>query len=220
MPIAHAFEASINEPGREKIPSRGFQTKSGLKYFDLREGDIDVSPRYGQLVSFHYSGYYRAPSDDKLDLFDSSYMSEGKSPFLHKHGNGRLIRGIDEGLHTMKVGGKRRVIIPKSIGYTEIGLGPLPADPQNRKKLGNYIDFLDRDEGELIFDLELLLVADDENDQGYYEDEPVSQDDVRKLVLKSLQVTDKTLENIEKTTPNEKSVNKQSQVNPRGPSKI
>jgi len=216
-PSVHAVETR----GRDSsLPSRGFQTKSGLKYFELKEGDIDVSPRYGQLVSFHYSGYYRPSPDSKLDLFDSSYMSQDKTPFLHKHGNGRIIRGIDEGLHTMKVGGKRRVIIPKSIGYTELGLGPLPSDSQNRKKLGNYIDFLDKDAGELIFDLELLLVADDENDQGYYEDEPVSQDDVRKLVLKSLQLTDETLQNIEKTTPRGSKPNPESQNNPRGPSKI
>jgi len=216
---AHALDTSFGNDEKAIVPTRGFQTKSGLKYFDLKEGTVDVSPRYGQFVSFHYTGYYRARPDSKLDTFDSSYQSPDKIPFLHKHGNGRLIRGLDEGLHTMKVGGKRRIIVPKNIGYTEIGLGPLPSEPQNRKKLGNYIDFLDKDDGELIFDLELLAVADDENEQGFYDDEPVSQDDVRKLVLKSLQLNAETLAKMKETTPVEiLPSTKQSQDNPRGPS--
>jgi FKBP-type peptidyl-prolyl cis-trans isomerase len=90
-------------------PNKGFQTKTGLKYFDLLEGEKGMpSPRYGQLVSFHYTGYYRATPSSPLDAFDSTFSRQAKQSFLHKHGNGRVIRGIDEGLHTMKVGGKRR----------------------------------------------------------------------------------------------------------------
>ena len=77
-----------------------------------------------------------------------------------------MIRGIDEALHTMKVGGKRRVIIPKNIGYERFGMGPVPTEPSDRRKLGKLLDLLEVDKGELIFDLELVLVADDENDQG------------------------------------------------------
>ena len=86
----------------------------------------------------------------------------------------------------MRVGGKRRVIVPKNIGYERFGMGPVPTEPSDRRKLGKLLDLLEVDKGELIFDLELVLVADDENDQGYYEDEPVTQDEVRKLVLKSM----------------------------------
>lgn len=90
-------------------PNKGFQTKTGLKYFDLLVGEQgQPSPRYGQLVSFHYVGYYRATPSSPLDAFDSTFSRSEKQSFLHKHGNGRVIRGIDEGLHTMKVGGKRR----------------------------------------------------------------------------------------------------------------
>lgn len=169
------------------FPSKGYQTVSGLKYFDLKEGDINVSPLYGQLVSFHYTGYYRPAPGSPFELFDSSHLPAVKTPFLHKHGNGRVIRGIDEALHTMKVGGIRRAIIPKSLGYTDIGIGPVPSEPKYRKILGDRIDDVNVDKGELIFDLELLLVADDENDQGYYDDVAISQEDVRKIILKSLQ---------------------------------
>lgn len=59
-----------------------------------------------------------------------------------------------------------RVIIPKNIGYDKFGMGPVPTEPGDRRKLGKLLDLLEVDKGELIFDLELLMVADDENDQG------------------------------------------------------
>lgn len=107
-------------------PLRGFQTKSGLKYFDIIPGINNTSPEYGQLISFHYTGYFRPAGNGKLDTFDSSHIV--KTPFLQKHGNGRIIEGIEEAIHTMNVGGKRRVIIPKNLGYIDLGLGPLPVD--------------------------------------------------------------------------------------------
>lgn len=180
-------------------PEKGYQSKSGLRYFDLREGDIDISPKYGQLISFQYSGYYKSNKENsKLELFDSSYLHSTKTPFLQKHGNGRIIRGIDEGLHTMKVGGFRRIIVPKSIGYTDIGLGPLPDEPSNRRKLGGIIDLVEAGEGDMIFDLELLLVADDENDQGYYDDVAISQEEIRQMVVKTIESNRiKVIENTE-----------------------
>ena len=169
------------------FPSRGYQTKSGLKYFELNEGD-GASPRYGQLVSFHYTGYFRSDANSKLEIFDSSLLNYGKEPFLHKHGNGRVIRGIDEGLHTMKVGGKRRLIIPKSLGFTEIGVGPVPIEAGKRRRLSKLLDQVEADKGELVYDIELVMVAEDENDQGYYDDIPVSQEEVRELVRKAMSV--------------------------------
>jgi len=194
-------DAGVEKVGEETMPTRGFQTKSGLKMFDLREGTIGPSPRYGQLVTFHYTSYYKASPESPLDVIDSSYLTPGRQPFLHKHGNGRVVRGVDEALHTMKVGGKRRAIIPSSIGYTELGLGPLPIDGKRRRKLGDLIDLLIKDQGELYFDLELLLVADDENDQGYYDDQPVTQEEVRQLVLKSLGADKKMVDEMEISTP-------------------
>lgn len=161
--------------------AKGFQTKTGLKYFDIREG-TGKSPRYGELVTFQYILYYKAPDrDSSLELVDKS-----SEPYLQKHGNGRIVRGLDEGLHTMKEGGRRRVIVPKNIGYTDIGIGPLPMDHSNRRRLGDLIDILQADQGELIFDVELVQVKRDENDQGYYDDVPITQDEVRELVEKSL----------------------------------
>lgn len=193
LPLLATSVSAIEIP---PFPAKGYQTKSGLKYFDFQEGD-GVSPRYGELVTFFYTGYFRADPTAKLEAFDGSYLNYGKEPFLHKHGNGRVLRGIDEGLHTMKVGGKRRVIIPKTLGFTEFGMGPLPIDPGRRRRLGKLLDFVEADRGELVYDLELVMVAVDENDQGYYDDVPVTQEEVRSLVLKSLnpELIDKLIKN-------------------------
>lgn len=45
------------------------------------------------------------------------------------------IKGMEEGLHSMRVGGKRRIVIPQELGYTVQGLGPYPANPRNRDVL-------------------------------------------------------------------------------------
>ena len=103
-----AKEASVG--ASNLVGTRGFQTKSGLKYFDIKEG-TGLSPIYGQMISFRYTMYYRASPDVAPEIID-----ESKQPFLHKHGNGRIVRGLDEAIHTMKVGGSRRAVIPKSLG--------------------------------------------------------------------------------------------------------
>ena len=72
--------------------------------------------------------------------------------------------------------------------------------------MSKFLEYLDVDNGELVFDLELVMVADDENDQGYYEDEPVTQEDVRKLVLQSMNAEENAerMEKMFQTTPKEK----------------
>ena len=52
--------------------------------------------------------------------------------------------------------------------------------------MGDILDYVDRDLGQLIFDLQLIMVKDDENDQGYYDDVAVSQEEVRELAIKAL----------------------------------
>ena len=139
-----------------------FATPSGLKYFDIKEGE-GATPRYGQLLSIKYTGYVKLPNQDK-QKFDSS-------TFLIKHGNGRTVAGLDEGLHTMKAGGIRRLIVPPKLGYVESGLGPLPENPLARYKLSKLLDDMVAVRGgNFIFDVELKSFMDDEADQGYYED--------------------------------------------------
>lgn len=161
-------------------PEKGFQTKSGLRYFDLEEGK-GVSPRFGQIVSFQYTILYQAAPESPLELIESTLTDSTENAFLHKHGNGRVIRGVDEALHTMKIGGKRRVYVPKNMGYVDVALGPVPIKPGPRKRLDQVLDLIDEGKGRLVFDLELVAVIEDENDQGYYDDIPVSDEEMIRI---------------------------------------
>jgi peptidylprolyl isomerase len=91
-------------------------TASGLKYVDVVQG-TGASPQPGQTVSVHYKGTL-----ENGKQFDSSY-DQGK-PAEFQFGVGRLIKGWDEGLKTMKVGGKRKLIVPAKIGYGAQGSPP------------------------------------------------------------------------------------------------
>ena len=99
------------------LPPLGAQitTESGLKYIDLVTGE-GPSPRPGQMVTVDYTGTLE---DGKK--FDSSLDRD--EPFTFQIGVGRVIKGWDEGVMTMKVGGKRKLIIPAHLGYGERGAG-------------------------------------------------------------------------------------------------
>ncbi|QYZ66624.1 MAG: peptidylprolyl isomerase [Gammaproteobacteria bacterium (ex Lamellibrachia satsuma)] len=108
-------------------------TDSGLKYDDLVEGDGEVAAA-GQTVSVHYTGWLTDGSK-----FDSSV--DRNEPFSFSLGRGMVIRGWDEGVAGMKVGGKRKLTIPAQLGYGAAGAGGVI--PPNAT---------------LVFDVELLSV--------------------------------------------------------------
>jgi peptidylprolyl isomerase len=89
-------------------------TASGLKYIDEVVGTGD-NPRPGQNVTVHYTGTL-----ENGTKFDSSV----DRPFPFRIGTGSVIKGWDEGVMTMKVGGKRRLIIPARLGYGAAGYPP------------------------------------------------------------------------------------------------
>jgi peptidylprolyl isomerase len=109
-------------------------TPSGLKYLDEVVGTGE-SPRIGQNVTTHYTGTL-----ENGTKFDSS-VDRGQ-PFTFQIGVGRVIKGWDEGVMTMKVGGRRRLIIPANLGYGAAGRPPtIPPDAT------------------IIFEVELLSVS-------------------------------------------------------------
>jgi FKBP-type peptidyl-prolyl cis-trans isomerase FkpA len=93
----------------------------------------------GQTVTVHYTGWLYSPKSPKGRgaRFDSSV---GTEPFTFPLGAGAVIPGWDQGVAGMKVGGKRTLIIPSSLGYGARGAGPIPPNAN------------------LIFDVELLDV--------------------------------------------------------------
>mmetsp|Transcript_2061 Transcript_2061/g.2806 ORF Transcript_2061/g.2806 Transcript_2061/m.2806 type:complete len:326 (+) Transcript_2061:386-1363(+) len=161
-----------------------YTTKSGLRYIELKEGN-GPSPKYGNLVSISYKAFIKLPESSKLSKNSNLQEYDTDNAYLIKHGNGRIIPGLDEGLHTMKVGGKRRIIIPPKLGYVGPGvLGPLPESPYGRYKLNNLLDeMIAVRGGNVVFDVELKSVIVDEADQGYYEDDSISPEDFNTLRL-------------------------------------
>jgi len=108
-------------------------TSSGLQYVELAVGTGAVA-KTGQNVSVHYTGWL-----ENGNKFDSS-VDRGQ-PFSFPLGAGRVIKGWDEGVQGMQIGGKRKLIIPSHLGYGARGAGG--AIPPNAT---------------LIFEVELLGV--------------------------------------------------------------
>jgi len=95
------------------------KTPSGLEIIDTVVG-TGASPRTGQICVMHYTGWLYQ-NGTKGQKFDSS-VDRGQ-PFEFPIGTQRVIAGWDEGVATMKVGGKRTLIIPPALGYGARGAG-------------------------------------------------------------------------------------------------
>lgn len=118
--------------GPTKVTGEGTKTASGLQYWDIKEGTGPVAQE-GQTAKMHYTGWLTSGKK-----FDSSI---GGKPYGFKIGAGEVIKGWDEGVVGMKVGGKRQLRIPPSLAYGDKGYpGVIPPDST------------------LIFDVQLMSV--------------------------------------------------------------
>jgi FKBP-type peptidyl-prolyl cis-trans isomerase FkpA len=132
-PIVGMTAGAADNEKKEKI----IKTKSGLQYVDQKVGNGGTAKK-GDTVVVHYTGWLK---DGKK--FDSS--KDREKPFTFELGAGKVIKGWDEGVAGMKVGGKRKLIIPPELGYgdREVGDGLIPANST------------------LIFEVELLKIEKD-----------------------------------------------------------
>lgn len=123
---------NINSP--TKVTGEGVKTPSQLIYWDIRVGNGETA-KEGSRVRVHYTGWL---TNGKK--FDSSV--DAGQPFTFTIGNGEVIKGWEEGVSGMRVGGKRQLRIPPDLGYGAEGTpgGPIPPNAT------------------LIFDIQLLGV--------------------------------------------------------------
>ena len=120
-------------PASKPSPVTGNPTRSvtGLEYWDIQVGDGVVADR-GKIVFVHYTGWLLNGKQ-----FDTSI---GGKPIRFHLGNGEVIKGWDQGIKGMRVGGKRQLRIPPDLGYGQSGSSGIPGDST------------------LIFDVELVGV--------------------------------------------------------------
>ena len=122
-----------NTSAPTKVTGDAVKTASGLQYWDINIG-TGAEAKPGSLVTVHYTGWLTTGKK-----FDSS--ADAGKPFNFTIGRGQVIKGWDEGVAGMKVGGKRQLRIPADLAYGEKGYpGVIPANAT------------------LIFDVQLLSV--------------------------------------------------------------
>ncbi|NJN22343.1 MAG: FKBP-type peptidyl-prolyl cis-trans isomerase [Leptolyngbya sp. RL_3_1] len=135
LSLEEAVEESPAMPEEENATATEnfITTDSGLKYLEVVEG-TGAMPQRGQQVTVHYTGTLEDGTQ-----FDSS---RGRGPFTFTIGVGQVIKGWDEGVATMRVGGQRQLVIPPDLGYGARGAGRVI--PPNAT---------------LVFDVELLRIG-------------------------------------------------------------
>jgi peptidylprolyl isomerase len=135
LPGSSGAKSSSGASGPTKLADTDYETtSSGLKYHDLQIG-TGAAPKKGAKVTVHYTGWLTNGKS-----FDSS--KKRNKPFTFEIGKRKVIRGWDEGVMTMKIGGRRQLKVSSALGYGAVGSPPVI--PKNAT---------------LIFEVELLEVA-------------------------------------------------------------
>ena len=127
----------MDQSAMSQSAAKPVTTSSGLQIIDTKPG-TGAAPRTGQTVVVHYTGWLYA-NGAKGKKFDSSV--DRNEPFEFAVGAGRVIRGWDEGVGSMAIGGHRILVIPPALAYGDRDLGDIPPNST------------------LVFDVELLSAA-------------------------------------------------------------
>ena len=132
-PAHKPIQAVANTKAPTKVTGDGVKTDSGLQYWDIKAGSGDLA-QDGSHVRVHYTGWLTSGKK-----FDSTV--DANQPYEFTIGKNEVIKGWDEGVTGMKVGGKRQLRIPPELAYGEAGFKTIV--PPNAT---------------LIFDIQLLAV--------------------------------------------------------------
>jgi len=116
---AFAAVASLAITVEARAEEQMTKSLTGLQYKDTKVG-TGATPKIGQTAVVHYTGWLYN-NGEKGKKFDSS--RDRGEPFAFPLGQGQVIKGWDEGVETMKVGGKRTLVIPPELGYGARGAG-------------------------------------------------------------------------------------------------
>jgi len=133
MTFIVGFALSADDSRNNSIEETTVKTSSGLEYEELQIGSGDPA-KAGHTVEVHYTGWLKDGTK-----FDSSV--DRKKPFSFTIGRGMVIEGWEEGVQGMRVGGKRKLIIPYQLAYGERGRPPVIPE-----------------KAELTFEVELLKI--------------------------------------------------------------
>lgn len=166
--IPESFGKFIGEP---------VQLSNGVVYTDYEVGS-GKPPEYGQVLRVAYREYLKLSRSAEPVLVDSTFRR--RSILMLKHGNGKMIRGLEEAIHTMNVGGKRRVVIPPDMAYTGKNQMPFPVQHGPRKRMGELYSQM-QPSGSVIVDVELVDAFDDDADPGFYQDTDIPPELMEKI---------------------------------------
>lgn len=169
--------AQPTQEAETPAPAKGFLTQSGLKYYDFQEGQ-GPTPKWGDFVLIKYTAYTVTTSGGALVKRDKS-DNYSKVGYLIHHGNGEQILGLEEAIHSMSTGGRRRAIIPRPIAYSNSNLGPVPASDRKRRQ---FSQALQEGDGTVVYDIELVKMWKDPDDRGYYSDETPTDEEVLQML--------------------------------------
>lgn len=131
---------------------RGFETKSGIQIIDFLNGKGD-SPEWGSFLKIRYVNYI--VNNITTKKIDSTF--DRKDIYTYQHGIGEVNLAVEEAIHSMKVGGRRRVIIKNFSVQDILNGGPIPSSTGTRQELKRYLKN-DSSGLNLIYDIELIEI--------------------------------------------------------------
>ena len=133
---------------------QSFETKSGIQIVDFLVGK-GSSPSWGAFVKVNYVSYITDKETTKK--IESTF--DKKETFTYQHGTGEINLGFEEGIHSMKIGGKRRIIVKIDPGTNLVDKGPIPSSSGIRQELKLFLkkNFQNTNLF-LIYDIELLEI--------------------------------------------------------------